>query len=142
LGVELGRSLVAGLTIGLIGSLGAGKTHFVKGIAEGNGEKDPRKVTSPTFTLIQEYTGRFVVYHIDAYRLRGPAELFALGFEELVRPETIVVVEWADRVRSAIPADRLWIEIEVLGPVERSFTFTAESRIATACWENFSRTTS
>jgi tRNA threonylcarbamoyladenosine biosynthesis protein TsaE len=125
-GRRLGQSLSGALCVGLIGTLGAGKTHLVKGIALGNGMPDARKITSPTFTLIHEYTGRLTLYHIDVYRLRGPAELIALGLEELVGPDSVVLIEWADRAREAIPAPRVMIEIESIGPEVRRFTLTGE----------------
>jgi len=86
LGERLGRSLVGGLVIALVGDLGAGKTQFVKGVASGNGATDPKQVTSPTFTLINEYEyeGERTLFHIDAYRLKGSVELFALGFDEMI----------------------------------------------------------
>ena len=103
LGEALGQSLVGGLTIGLVGPLGAGKTQLVKGIASGNSDGDPRRVTSPTFGLVHEYSGRLDLYHVDVYRLRNSAELLALGFDELAAPSAAVVVEWADRVRAVMP---------------------------------------
>jgi tRNA threonylcarbamoyladenosine biosynthesis protein TsaE len=117
--------------------LGAGKTHLVKGLAAGNGATDPRKVTSPTFTLIHEYSGRLRLHHIDAYRLRGPSELIALGFDELIGPESVVAVEWADRVRSAMPADTLWIEISAFSETGRRFTFRAAGPTAGQCLKVF-----
>ncbi len=133
LGDALGRALCGGVSIGIVGPLGAGKTHLVKGIAAGNGAADPRKITSPTFTLINEYPGRFRLYHIDVYRLRGPSELIALGFEELASGESAVAVEWADRVRSAMPTDTLWIEITLLNDTGRRFMFEAGGPSAQQC---------
>lgn len=133
LGELLGRSLRGGLCIALIGPLGAGKTHLVKGVAGGNGLVDPRRTTSPTFTLIQEYPGRFTLYHIDVYRLRGPAELIALGVEELVRADSVVLVEWADRVREVIPQPLLTVEIEPRGDNARRFRLTPEGDAAVEC---------
>jgi len=125
LGEALGRCLIAELTIGLVGPLGAGKTHLVKGIAAGNAPGKGSSVTSPTFTLIHEYDGRLTLYHVDAYRLRDTAELLALGFDELTRADSVVVVEWADRVRSAMPEDSLWITLALTGPTSRDLTFQA-----------------
>ena len=124
LGRQLGERLVGGLPIALIGPLGAGTTQFVKGLATGNGNPDPRKITSPTFTLIHEYPGRLRLHHIDAYRLRGPRELLALGFEEFIAPDSAVVVEWADRVEAALPEDVLRMVIEPLDDSSRRFTLT------------------
>lgn len=131
LGETLGGSLAGGLVIGLAGPLGAGKTQLVKGIAAGNAVHDVRKVTSPTFTLVHEYPGRFTLYHVDVYRLRGPHELVALGFDELLRPDAVVVVEWADRVRSVIPDELLWVELAITGDATRSLVFSAAGEPAT-----------
>ncbi len=136
LGAALGRCLVGGLTIGLVGPLGAGKTQLVKGIASGNAVDDVRKVTSPTFTLVHEYPGRLRLYHADVYRLRGAQDLIALGFEELIRPDTVVVVEWADRVRSVIPDTALWIELTMTGDVGRRVVFSAVDDAAARCLDN------
>lgn len=133
LGAALGRCLVGGLTIGLVGPLGAGKTQLVKGIAAGNAVDDVGKVTSPTFTLVHEYPGRLRLHHVDVYRLRGAQDLIALGFEELIRPDTAVVVEWADRVRSVIPDEALWIELTMTGDAGRRLLFSAVDNAATRC---------
>lgn len=124
LGERIGRSISSGLVIALIGPLGAGKTQWVKGLARGMGEADSRKVTSPTFTLVQEYRGRLTLYHIDAYRLKSAAELAALGFDEMITGESVVVVEWADRAASLIPRDALTIRIEPTGDTSRRFHFS------------------
>lgn len=135
LGKRLGQSLVGGLVVALVGDLGSGKTQLTKGVALGNGATDPRQVTSPTFTLINEYAGRFTLFHIDAYRLRGPAELFALGFDELMAADSVVAVEWADRVGEAIPEDHLRIQIESRAENVRRLTFSAYGSAAVACLE-------
>lgn len=123
LGRLVGESLVGGLVIGLIGPLGAGKTQFVKGVASGNAAPDTRLVTSPTFTLLQEYTGRLTLYHLDAYRLPGSAALTALGFGELIRADSVVAVEWADRVTDLLPPDALMIRLACEGAGERRLEF-------------------
>lgn len=137
LGAALGRSLMGGVAIGIVGPLGAGKTHLVKGIAAGNGAVDPRKITSPTFTLIHEYPGRLRLYHVDAYRLRGPSELIALGFDELIGSDSVVAVEWADRVRAAMPTDTLWIEMTSLDETSRRLALEAVSPLAQQCLDAF-----
>ncbi len=130
LGEALGRSLQGGLIVGLIGPLGAGKTQLVKGMAVGNAVGGPRKVTSPTFTLVHEYPGRLHLYHVDAYRLRSPQEFASLGFEEWVRLDAAIVIEWAEHVRSVIPDDGLWVELVVTGATARRFTFTPAGELA------------
>ena len=103
LGAEIAKYLKGSEVIALIGELGTGKTHLIKGIAQGlaAGEVDANsnaRVTSPTFTLIQEYAGRLTLYHVDAYRLEDARQLEALGFDELCEANGVIVVEWADRV--------------------------------------------
>ena len=121
---RLGEVLRGGEVIALIGPLGAGKTQFVKGLAAGNGHPDPSGVTSPTFTLVNEYPGRFDLYHLDAYRLRSGDELAALGFDEMTRADSVVVIEWADRVTPALPDDRVTILFESTGDTSRRLTLT------------------
>jgi len=120
-GKRIGRVLAPGHVIALIGPLGAGKTVFVKGLAAGAGLADARMVTSPTFVLVNEYDARCHIYHVDTYRLGGPNELWALGFEEMCETGT-VVVEWANKVLNVFPRDFLSIEIEPTGRTQRKFT--------------------
>lgn len=136
LGEALGRSLVGGLAIGLVGPLGAGKTQLVKGIAAGNALDDVHKVTSPTFTLVHEYPGRLVLYHVDVYRLSGSRDLVTLGFDELIRPDTVVVIEWADRAASVIPEEALWIELSDQGRTQRRLDFGATGQAAIRCLDS------
>ena len=99
LGRAIGKQLQGGEVIALTGNLGTGKTHFIKGLALGLDVADVDVVTSPTFTLINEYEGRLLLYHADAYRLEKADQLAALGFDEICSGLGVVVVEWADRVR-------------------------------------------
>jgi len=119
IGAALGMALEGGCVVCLTGPLGAGKTMLVKGIARGMGLRDENAVTSPTFVLIQRYDGRLPLWHVDAYRLGGADELWALGIEELYRGDGVVVVEWAEKVRDALPDDLLWVEIQPTGPTQR-----------------------
>ncbi|MCK5270833.1 MAG: tRNA (adenosine(37)-N6)-threonylcarbamoyltransferase complex ATPase subunit type 1 TsaE [Sedimentisphaerales bacterium] len=99
LGQAVGKQLQGGEVIAMEGTLGTGKTHFIKGLALGLDVADVDVVTSPTFTLINEYEGRLPLYHADAYRLEKADQLAALGFDEMCSGLGVVVVEWADRVR-------------------------------------------
>jgi tRNA threonylcarbamoyladenosine biosynthesis protein TsaE len=102
----------AGLVVSLVGPLGAGKTAFVKGLAEGLGV-DPAHVASPTFVIASEYDApRCRLAHVDLYRVESEAELEAVGFLDLLAPGAVVAVEWADRFPAALPADRLELRIE------------------------------
>jgi tRNA threonylcarbamoyladenosine biosynthesis protein TsaE len=122
LGHRLADLLFPGAVIALVGPLGAGKTQFVRAIAEGLGITDSRVVSSPTFVLIQEYRARLPIYHFDAYRLRGAAEFFDLGAHEYFRDQGVCLVEWADRVEALLPAEHLRVTIDVTGENSRRFT--------------------
>ena len=101
LGRRIGAAMKGGEIIALIGPLGSGKTHLIKGIAEGAGATDANHVSSPTFVIVNEYlsTGAGLdVYHIDAYRIQSIAEFEMLGFDEFCQPDSVVVIEWADKV--------------------------------------------
>jgi tRNA threonylcarbamoyladenosine biosynthesis protein TsaE len=118
------KSLSSFAIIALEGELGAGKTCFVRGLCEGLGG-DPRQVNSPTFTIMQEYEvgkGRRLV-HIDAYRLSDEDELESIGWEELIcEKNTIIAIEWASRIASALPLDSFHIQIDHEGPTTRNIT--------------------
>ena len=109
----LGRLLRGrGLAIALVGPLGAGKTAFVQGLAEGLGVTEA-PVLSPTFVLASEYAGSggARLAHVDLYRIGSAAELEAAGFRDLLAPDAVVAVEWADRFPEALPEDRLEVRI-------------------------------
>ncbi len=123
LGRKLGASLKGGQIIALVGNLGTGKTHLIKGVATGLQAPDMAQVTSPTFVLINEYEGRggeLTVYHIDAYRLESVAEFEALGFTDYCRPDAIVLIEWADKILPALEGiDYIRIDLSHEGPTDR-----------------------
>jgi tRNA threonylcarbamoyladenosine biosynthesis protein TsaE len=125
LGRRLGGLLFPGAVVALVGPLGAGKTHLVRAVAEGLGIADSRVVSSPTFVLIQEYDARLPVYHFDTYRLRGVGEFLDLGAHEYFEGNGVCLIEWADRVEEAVPADHLRVVIEVAGETSRRLTFEA-----------------
>jgi tRNA threonylcarbamoyladenosine biosynthesis protein TsaE len=101
-----------GLLVALVGPLGAGKTVFVKGLAEGLG-LDPDRVASPTFVIASEYAtpAGLRLAHVDLYRVESAAELDAAGFRDLLAGDALVAVEWADRLPEALPRDRLEVRI-------------------------------
>ena len=119
-GKELVSSLEAGAIVCLHGDLGAGKTHFVKGMAEGLGI-DSDDVSSPTFTLINEYDGDKMLYHFDCYRMESPREALEIGAEEYFYGEGITVIEWPERIESLIPPKAIWISIEAPDKKTRKF---------------------
>ena len=123
---EAGRELAAALSVGdvvlLYGELGAGKTAFVRGLAEGLGVA-PADVTSPTFTLVQEYRGgRVPLFHVDLYRLNDPREIDDLGLDEM-GSEGVLAIEWADRLPRP-PSEAIHARIEHVGEEERRITTT------------------
>lgn len=124
LGRRLGPLLFPGAVVALVGGLGAGKTHFVRAVAEGLGVRNPAAVTSPTFVLVQEYRARLPVYHFDAYRLNSVDEFVALGTDEYFHGDGVCLVEWADRVLDALPAERLEVAFRVVSETERELTVT------------------
>jgi len=109
---SLARSLIAGSVIKLVGDLGAGKTEFVKGLATGLNYN--KLVTSPTFTLVQEYHGgRLPLFHMDLYRLNEESELDDIGFEDYLRAGGICAVEWADKFPGRMPHDSVEIVLTI-----------------------------
>jgi tRNA threonylcarbamoyladenosine biosynthesis protein TsaE len=119
-GEEFVVSLEAGAVVCLQGDLGAGKTHFVKGMAEGLGINSD-DVSSPTFTLINEYDGDKVLYHFDCYRMESPREALEIGAEEYFYGDGITVIEWPERIESLIPPEAIWISIEAPDKKTRKF---------------------
>lgn len=121
-GHRLASQLFGGAVIALVGPLGVGKTHLVRAVAEGLGVADSRVVSSPTFVLIQEYTGRLPIYHFDAYRLKTSIEFVELGAHEYFEGKGVCLVEWADRVEDVLPSDHLRIIMEIIGETARRIT--------------------
>jgi tRNA threonylcarbamoyladenosine biosynthesis protein TsaE len=124
LGSALAPSLVPGDVVSLSGDLGAGKTVFVRSIANALGVGG--RVTSPTFTIVHHYSGRYPIVHIDVYRLTSFQEVMDLGFEELLDPEAVMLVEWGEAVAPLLP--RHYLEIDIRRTTEdaineRAFTF-------------------
>jgi tRNA threonylcarbamoyladenosine biosynthesis protein TsaE len=120
LGHRLGSQLKGGEVIGICGPLGSGKTHLIKGIAAGAGAEDSKQVNSPTFVIVNEYAGRLDIYHVDAYRLSSVAEFEMLGFDEYCRPDSAVLIEWADKIESALQSvDYIRIELQHDGETKR-----------------------
>lgn len=109
-GEKLGSILKPGDIISLTGDLGAGKTTLTKSIGKGLGVED--YITSPTFTLINEYKGRLNLYHFDVYRLEGPIDLYDLGFEEYIYSNGVSIIEWGDKIEEILPEERINIQIE------------------------------
>ncbi len=109
-GIKLGKSLKSGDIVCLNGDLGAGKTTLTKSIGLGLDVKE--YITSPTFTLINQYRGRLPVYHFDVYRLENVDELYDLGFDEYFYGNGVCIVEWAEKIEKLLPKERLVLDIK------------------------------
>ncbi|MCL5742681.1 MAG: tRNA (adenosine(37)-N6)-threonylcarbamoyltransferase complex ATPase subunit type 1 TsaE [Acidobacteria bacterium] len=124
LGEEIARGLKTPAVVLLIGELGAGKTTIAKGLVRGLGAAAPEDVCSPTYTLIHEYGERPKVYHIDLYRLERASEVLALGIDDLLDGDAILLVEWGERFSALWPPDRIEIHVSPLDEQEREVTVT------------------
>ncbi len=126
LAAHLGALLSAGDTLCLIGDLGAGKTTFTQGLALGLGLPAEEPVNSPTFTLVAEHPGgRVPLVHLDVYRLSGSSDLYDLAFDDYLSGDSIVVIEWADKITDALPSERLEITLTPDTPDTRKIVMTA-----------------
>lgn len=117
LGERLASELPPKAVVLLIGNLGAGKTTLAKGIVKGLGAAPPEEVSSPTFTLIHEYSPS--VYHIDLYRLDRPEQVSTLGLDEIFDRTAVVLIEWGERFPQLMPEDRVEVRLRVTGENSR-----------------------
>jgi tRNA threonylcarbamoyladenosine biosynthesis protein TsaE len=127
LGVRLGELLQPGDFIGLIGDLGAGKTHLVRGVADG-AQVARSEVASPTFAIVYPYRGRIPLYHADLYRIADYDELYATGFLDLLSGDGAVLVEWLDHVPEAAPREYLRLTLRTVGDESRELLAEAFGR--------------
>ena len=116
-GVTVGRKLESGMIVALYGGLGAGKTAFTRGIALGLGIN--ARISSPTFTIVNEYDGTIPLFHFDMYRLESENELFDIGWDDYIERDGVCVVEWSEKAIGAIPPDAVKIKLENLGDDKR-----------------------
>jgi tRNA threonylcarbamoyladenosine biosynthesis protein TsaE len=124
LGEEIARALPRPAAVLLIGDLGAGKTTLAKGIVKGLGAAAPEDVNSPTYTLIHEYGEKDKVYHIDLYRLERASEVLALGLDDLLASDAVLLVEWGERFPALWPANRIEIRLAWTADDVREITVT------------------
>ena len=120
LGARLAASLPGGSVVAMYGDLGAGKTAFVRGMARGMGLNC--RVSSPTFTIVNEYLGERELIHFDMYRIGSADELFDIGWEDYLNRGAVCAVEWSENVEDAFFGDEIVVRIEKLGDTERKIT--------------------
>ena len=124
-GKQFAERLQPSSVVCLQGDLGAGKTHFVKGIASFFGI-DPVEVSSPTFTLINEYRGSIPIYHFDCYRINNEQEAQEIGTEDYLYGDGISVVEWPQKIGNLLPTDSVWVTITHKSEYQREITIERE----------------
>ncbi len=126
LGETLARRLGAGDVVAYRGDLGAGKTAFTRGLARGLGCTG--RVTSPTFTVVNEYEGRLPLFHFDLYRLDGEDALYDIGWEDYLDRGGVCAVEWSERAEAALPRETVWVSIRRCAESEDWRRITIEGR--------------
>ena len=124
IGKIIGENLTVADVVALIGELGAGKTCLTQGIAKGIGVPESSHVTSPSFTLINEYKGRVMLYHFDLYRLRGRGDIEDMGYEEYFFGEGVSVIEWADKIKDILPEQTTFISIKNIDENKREIVIS------------------
>jgi len=143
LGQKIGTSISAGTVICLTGDLGSGKTSFVQGLAMGLGVSDDYYITSPTYVLINEYPGRYPLFHVDLYRMEDPVDFEDIGLYEILRGKGVVVVEWADKLSKNFLAEYLAgylsIHFEILNDESRKLTISANALEVSALIERIAK---
>lgn len=138
LGVRLGELLQLHDVICLSGELGSGKTALARGIGRGWGTT--LRVTSPTFTLVNEYPrphdGR-ILYHVDCYRLESPADVATVGMEDVLDGFGAIMIEWPEHIESLLPADCLWVHLSYMNETRRALRFSGKAERSAQLLETF-----
>ena len=125
-GEQMGKKLLPGDVLAFYGDLGAGKTAFIRGVARGLGIAS--RVSSPTFTIVNEYPGPVPLFHFDMYRLGSSDELFEIGWEDYLTRGGVCCVEWTENVADAMPAEAVAVTIEKTGENARKITVSGGGR--------------
>jgi len=125
LGKNIGRWITSGTVLALYGDLGSGKTSFVQGLAKGLEVPDHYYITSPSYTLINEYPGRFRLFHVDLYRISDIMELEDIGFYEILDGNAVVAIEWADRIGNGLLPNPINIHFRITSDETREITISA-----------------
>jgi tRNA threonylcarbamoyladenosine biosynthesis protein TsaE len=126
-GQELGSLLAEGDVVALVGELGSGKTWLTKGIAHGLGVSPSMVITSPSFSLVNEYQGRLTLFHMDLYRLETLSDVLSAGLEEYIHRDGVVVLEWANRWPQILPEHAITVELLIIDDHSRKIMLTGRS---------------
>lgn len=135
LGRKIGRVLAGGSVVTLYGDLGSGKTVFVQGLAVGLDVPDTCYVTSPTYTLINEYPGRLPLFHIDLYRLNELLDMEEIGLYDILYEKNVTAIEWAERLEGDLPREYLSAEFTITGDQSREISISAHGSAAESVLE-------
>ncbi len=125
LGEKIGKRVQAGTVVALFGALGSGKTIFVQGLARGLGVPADYYVTSPSYTLINEYPARHTLFHVDLYRINHPIDFEEIGLYEIMHNSGVVAVEWADRLQKDLLGEHVSVKLETPDVESRNICITA-----------------
>ena len=128
LGEKVGSIVNSGIILALTGNLGSGKTSFVQGLARGLNVPENYYVTSPTYTLINEYPGRHQLFHVDLYRLGEPTDFEDIGLYDILDTKGVVAIEWADRLAHDLLTEYVAVQFEMSNWESRNITLTAYGR--------------
>ena len=137
LGYNIGKLLKGGEIICMDGDLGVGKTTMTKSLAKGLDIDD--HITSPTFTIVNEYEGRLKLYHFDVYRISDVEEMYDLGYEEYFYSGGVCIIEWSNLIKEILPKERLTIEIKRIDEVSREIIINGTGNIYEELIEELSR---
>ncbi len=127
IGKRLGNALSGGDVVALSGILGSGKTWFTKGIGLGLGVDPDEVIVSPSFSLVNEYEGRCLMYHVDLYRLNSLVDIMSIGLDDYFHDHSVVVIEWAERCPEILPSGYINIKIDILGENERTIEINSDN---------------
>lgn len=139
LGQRLGAALKEGDAVALVGELGSGKTYFTKGVGLGLGIPTDVIITSPSFSLVNEYEGRHTFFHMDGYRLESLSDFLAAGLDEYLYQEAVVVLEWADRWPEILPDWNIKVEVAIVDEQSRKITMSGSHPRALEVLEGLDR---
>jgi tRNA threonylcarbamoyladenosine biosynthesis protein TsaE len=140
LGETIGATVTAGTILALFGDLGSGKTAFVQGLARGLEVPEEYYITSPSYTLINEYPGRFPLFHVDLYRITNSGDIEDIGLYEMLDDSGVVAIEWADRMGKNLPPNHVRVQFEIIDDKIRKISIIPKGIQAIEDFRRWNRT--